>query len=392
MVAYDNAVQSTLQMARAEVDMVVVPGTVATYTRKGTSCFLKALDRPYLIDPRTPIFQFGRGAGLRPAERTLARAHGEEFAEYLASTGSTRDLNDEGWLRAATAMAHYQRDYGQACPPGRAPTTILSAYLMVEPSLGETWALSLAMLRETRAAVPDQHVTVAAALASPRPSEPRLDVLDVMLADLAKMGGLTTALMWLDGFDEYDASAETVAQLARCVTARSVPALFNLYGGYLSLVLHHFGLAGASSGIAYGHGRAAREQAPSDVPPPGYYVPLVHAPVSPLAAEDLIRRVGPRARCSCETCQEWAGSSEVARLTSQQLRLHFAHARAAERAQAATWSLDALIEDLVEAEHVVDEAVRQAPARANIRSVPYRHLAAWAHGLRSAAGVPDPSP
>src|SRR5690349_3774907 len=109
MVAYDNAAQRTLLSARDAVDMVIVPGTIAAYAQAGVSRFLSRLDAPYLIDPRTPVFQFP-GAELRQGERALAHAHGEAFAELVASSRPAAPT-DEDWLQAASTMARFQRDF-----------------------------------------------------------------------------------------------------------------------------------------------------------------------------------------------------------------------------------------------------------------------------------------
>jgi hypothetical protein len=387
MLAYDNAVQRTLRAAREAIDMVVVPGTVATYTQHGTSCFLKSLDRPYLIDPRTPVFQFTTGMRLRPAEQALARAHGEAFVECLAGGHLGDEPSDEDWLLAATTMARHQRDYGLSCEWGRPPTTIVAPYLMADSSQDKAWDLSLAMLAEAQAAVPGHPVTAVAALESPTPSEPDLGALGVMLTDLGRIQKVTTVLMWLDDLDEHALSPATVTKLAGLVASRRVPALFNLYGGYLSLLLNHFGLAGVSSGVGYGHLRGVRRQAPSDVPPPGYYLPLVHAVVRPRVAEDFIQRIGREAQCPCDICQELVGGVAVARLTPARLRLHFANARAAERSNVANRSLDELVKELLEVEREIDEAVRIAPDLADIHEISYRHLGAWARGLSAAGSV-----
>ena len=384
MVAYDHAAQQTLLSARDAVDMVIVPGTIATYAQDGVSRFLSRLDAPYLIDPRTPLFQFSVG-DLRQGDRALAYAHGEAFAELVASS-QPAPPTDEDWLQAASTMARFQRDFAERSPSGRPPTTIVAPYLLSGSSLGREWDLTLAMLREARRTVPEMPVTAVVALASPEADDPNLRSLEEMLGDLGRISGaerVTTVLMLLDRFDEYGVKAETVARLARLLARRQVPALFNLYGGYLSLLLHHFGLAGVASGVVYGHRRSVRDRPAREVPVPGYYLPLIHATVDPAVAEDVVLRVGRQAHCSCEVCVNRGARGEaITRLSWQELRLHFAHARASERAHVADMRLDDLIAELFDAEGAVFAAVDEASAGArHIRNVPYRHLGAWAHGL-----------
>jgi hypothetical protein len=114
-------------------------------------------------------------------------------------------------------------------------------------------------------------------------------------------------LIWIDEFDESVASEEELAgmlDLVRTLSSYGKPVI-NLYGGYFSVMLKHFGLDGFGSGICVRDKMPARPPAPmggpAGGPVPRYYVPQVHRK---FVQEDARRLIGqlPILSCNCEIC------------------------------------------------------------------------------------------
>jgi hypothetical protein len=212
--------------------------------------------------------------------------------------------------------------------------------------------------RETHAAVRDLPFIGVAALATSAPNEPYLATLDGMLADLSALRWLEIAAIWLDEFDEYRASAPVISRLARLVSSWRHLSLVNLYGGCLSLLLHHFGRAGVSSGVTYGRSRSTLRM--PAVAPAALRPNVARRSSSASAAGSLpVRRL-----------PGWADGVAVAHLKPHRLRLHFALARDAEGSHVASQSLRTLVAELREAEQLVETVAARAPARSAIREVP----------------------
>src|SRR5205823_1445919 len=117
--------------------------------------------------------------------------------------------------------------------------------------------------------------------------------------------------------------------------------VYNMYGGYLSLLLHHFGLAGVASGLGYSESRRARDLRRGGGPvSPGYYLPLVHSLVPQRLADEVVNVAGDAAACRCYPCEK-AGA--VQRLDDDGLMLHYLLAKDSERARVCSLPLDSLI-------------------------------------------------
>ncbi len=378
MFAYDGQRRSTLAMLRDLVDAVVVPGTVATFHHQAVPALLWKLDRDYMIDPRTPLFQLGDGGAAKASALTLASAYGEEFLARVGRRARVMSMTTDEWCRSARSWAGFQRDYaprGQLSfnPP---PAAVLPLYLMTDASLGSEWDLSLAMLRETKRVVDDRPVWAVAALRSHDRTMPDAHALGDMLAALS--GYVDTVLVWLDACVEHDLQARAVANLAELAAQHRHLTIHSLYGGYLSLLLHPFGWAGTSSGIGYSESRAAAKLAESGSgsTPLRYYVPLLHAFTAPALAEAFIRRAGPVAECGCSTCLTVADGVAVGNLNGEQLAQHYVQARDAERRRVMTATLSELIADLRDAHRISIDV--------GIQKIPSGHLPTWASGLESA--------
>lgn len=378
MFAYDGQRRSTLAMLRELVDAVVVPGTVATFHHQAVPALLSRLERDYVIDPRTPLFQFGVGGAPKPSALTLSRAYGDEFLARVHRRARVMTMTADEWCRAAGSWAVFQHDYA---PPGQfsfnpPPAAVLPLYLMSDASLGPEWELSLAMLRETKRTVNEQPVWGVAALRSRDRTDPDVEALDTMLVRLSEH--VDTVVVWLDACVEHDLKPEAVARLAELATRHRHLTIHSLYGGYLSLLRHPFGWSGTSSGIGYSESRAAAKLADSGsgTSPPRYYLPLLHAFTTPALAETFIRRAGQIAECGCSTCLTVADGVAVTNLNGEQLAQHYVQARDTERHRVMTATIQELIADLQDAHRISVEV--------GIDKIPDSHLWAWASGLANA--------
>ncbi len=132
---------------------------------------------------------------------------------------------------------------------------------------------------------------------------PELSVIDSSFTRLPLDG----FLIWIDDFDETDASEDALSgliELVRRLSSTGKPVI-NMYGGYFSILLKYFGLEGFGSGICTRDSMSVHPQiqggGPAGGPIPRYYIPKLH---KKLVQEDARRLIGqvPALTCRCEIC------------------------------------------------------------------------------------------
>ncbi|AZH77194.1 hypothetical protein CSX12_01320 [Microbacterium sp. Y-01] len=80
--------------------------------------------------------------------------------------------------------------------------------------------------------------------------------------------------------------------------------MFALYGGFFSVLLGSYGLAGSSHGIGFGESRDWVELPSSGAPPARYYVPRLHRYVAVDLAEIIWSQFPDLIVCDCRECGE----------------------------------------------------------------------------------------
>ena len=116
--AFGHSNQSTFRRETLQdiYDGVSVPGTIATYFQQATGGFVLALDKPYFLDPRTPLFQ-GNVQAVRASFLTLAKAHGPAIHTVVSRAKDAdirlwdeiQNIHDASEL--SSSWLEYQRNY-----------------------------------------------------------------------------------------------------------------------------------------------------------------------------------------------------------------------------------------------------------------------------------------
>lgn len=311
--SYGATDQETVRQLAGTYQGLLVPGTVAAFQQQGTGGFVLSLSATpaqpdYVIDPRFPLFQQALGSPKKSHE-SLAEAFGdralvgrvtprpEDFSDERIQSIATRWAEFNGTYRTSAGgkFAKYARRLGQALDPraSKNPAYVLAPYFAATGVTDGWWAVSKrlyeATAREVTSApcirvVAAQHVSALAVLLD--------DVDDKQMA------------IWASGLDELTASVAELQQYRDSIAASrdKGASLFALYGGFYSVLMGNFGLAGSSHGIGYGENRNWIELPASGPPPARYYLPQVHRYVQPDEAMRLHQADRRLAACSCNEC------------------------------------------------------------------------------------------
>lgn len=244
-------------------DGISIPGTIATYFRQGTGGFVIALDKPYFLDPRTPLFQSPLDV-IRASFCTLAEAHGTRTMGALtrARNGdidlweeirNTYDANE-----AALSWLAYQRNYVEesserldyyadligtdiSTDNSQGPSFFTNPYWMSASVDSMEWA----MTRQTIGAVLDNlrdGESLIPIIAWDRRSNKDWSLLFEMLLDVREMG-LRKAFIWVNNFREQAEPVDQLFGLRKIVYdgAEAGICVGMLYGGYFRLHLRLLG-------------------------------------------------------------------------------------------------------------------------------------------------------
>lgn len=117
--------------------------------------------------------------------------------------------------------------------------------------------------------------------------------------------------LWFDGFDELSAPLEKLIAFREIVLGlRDKMEIYNLHGGYFSLLLVHDGLSGISHGVGYGEQKPVAQVIGAAAPTVRYYLPAIkkrvgvpdiqrsYSEAGITTAEDFYDKV-----CNCQICK-----------------------------------------------------------------------------------------
>jgi hypothetical protein len=129
--------------------------------------------------------------------------------------------------------------------------------------------------------------------------------------------------LWFDGFDELQAPRDLLVGFRNIVRGlNGKMEVYNLHGGYFSLLLAHDGLTGISHGVGYGEQKPVPQVIGAAVPTVRYYLPpiskrlgvpdiqLCYQDVGITTPADFFAKV-----CDCQICKGVIGS-DLARFAS----------------------------------------------------------------------------
>ncbi|MCQ3813015.1 MAG: hypothetical protein KTU85_01145 [Acidimicrobiia bacterium] len=405
--AYGNSDQASFRdlEVRQCFDILTVPSTIASYYSDATAAFVLSSQLDYMIEPRTPLFQEMLQAP-RASHYTLAAEMGETVNAHLNKGGEVVDGNsryfspefysDDVCREMVTSMVDFQRQYGgrsaqitdklnryrkllaeatgdsgttERNDEKREPSYILCPYFAVR-SFSDKWWKVVGRTWNAATQLDDPGV-ISPVVSMSDPSLLREAIEQVPSTLSSKV------FFWIPGFDEKQASLHSLVQVRSVVADLNEEYdLFNLYGGYFSILLGKFGLAGFNNGLGYSESREWPTLDSTGAAPARYYVRKLHAYVSTATASAIVE-ADPAFACECSVCR---GGRLPTELTYHELKRHFALARAWEIEIANSASLPDLRDTLRADSSRCDNLRNRLPSHLRI---PTDHLNRWAEALDS---------
>lgn len=353
--AYGSTDQQTLTALAPSYDGIVVPGTVAAFQAEGTQGFVLALSasekKPYLIDPRFPLFQ----NDLRMPKKShlsLARVFGLEDVVQVHGAVPLEIMSERidevctRWFQFNTAFRDvtpkafnkYARRLKRTLPiaDAQGPTWIIPPYLIADESpvaadISKTaWLRTLAIAREAGHGDRVRPVVAVGNAAN--------------LSQAAHDLGADEVLVWVSDLDETKSAQQVLAAYAKQVRTLSSDGIkpFALYGGYFAAMLRSVGLRGVSHGVGFSEHRNHIELKSSGGAPARYYVRRIHRYLPVDLASELWRRD----RTLVEDLATPFGQADPAELDYHSLMKHSVWARKAEIDEAESLSILDHVRDL----------------------------------------------
>lgn len=135
---------------------------------------------------------------------------------------------------------------------------------------------------------------------------------------ISELPGTTVSGVWLwfDGFSEHEAPLDELVNFRKLVSGLSGKMqVFNLHGGYYSLLLAHDGLTGISHGVGYGEQKPVAQVIGAAAPTVRYYLPPIAKRVGVPDVQRCFPDVGITTAadffskvCNCQICKGVIGS------------------------------------------------------------------------------------
>ncbi len=389
--AYGSTDQKTLLALTNAYDGLLVPGTIAAVQRQGTGGFVLSMStdgRPYVIDPRFPLFQ-------QAANPKKVKASHEKLSEILGDPSlisyenpRPEDFTEERLRKLATAWVEFNGSYGvnhvekfdkyakrlklDEAPKKQAaknPTFVFPLYFVVSDPNDPWWPKSKRFWEITNELAKDKAVRV---IATEGPFG--------LAATLSQVPEQRVAI-WASGLDEMSSSSDALAAYGAAVSGAATDGkeLFALYGGYFHVMLRALGLRGLSHGIGFGEHREWKNLDSSGAPPARFYLPRAHRYIPQDLAQTLWEYDRDITSCECEEC-EVVRESGPAALEYHALMKHSVHKRDLEISTAGDSTFAQLITALEEDQaFLLDKLGQQAiPAVIARRAVSFlSHLDPW---------------
>jgi hypothetical protein len=352
--AYGNSDQETFRVPQVQstYDVITVPGTIASFYQDATAAFILTAQKPYIIDPRTPLLQGAVGAP-KASHLTLAEWLGASFSDRVRGSGGgalqvpetffTAGVIDEmvaelvarqrqyggHATRIEAKLDRYRRLRAQAhgveaatadpVSESRPPLHVLSPYFACSGLEDPWWRILLAVWDACAGLDDSGEISGVVAVTSPDFLQEAMGSLPSHLAQ--------TSFYWVTGFDERKASVDALTLVSSAIATSGSRRWINLYGGYFSICMSFLGLWGFSNGLGYSESRDWPELASTGAAPPRYYIPDLHLFLPPGTAQ-LVVEQDPSFSCSCTVCESQGGA--IISLGYHQLKQHFALSRGAE--------------------------------------------------------------
>jgi hypothetical protein len=384
---------------------LVVPGTLATFYFEGTGGFVLSRNRPYIIDPRTPLIQTHNVKRVAPKASHLALLEIHDPDPELSRLWPEQEISLRHWQQAGVwertvdRVLEFQERYAQQATgkidkyrallaeargedpvEGVAPASpirFVPPYWAVQNAGDDWWSLS--------------RLAISRALARYEGGATLMPILAVVkdspvatLADLIENlpEGCEQVFCWRGAWDEASATQTDVDGWVAAIDMgrRKGISITNLYGGYLSVLMTTLGLAGVSHGIGYSEQRDVRRLGQTGAPPTRYYIPALHAFDTVPNAQPIIDHLPAEWSCKCPDCKnvEQDGRPVVGRLKPEHRKRHFLYARDKE-IRDVTNDLGTALAQLDE----VADWLREHPLPTVIKASHRERLRVWAASIRA---------
>lgn len=123
--------------------------------------------------------------------------------------------------------------------------------------------------------------------------------------------------LWFEGFDEFKAPPDRLVALRNIVRGLNGRMdVFNLHGGYYSLLLSHDGLTGISHGVGYGEQKPVAQVIGAAAPTVRYYLPPISKRIGVPDVQRCFEAVGIKTAadffskvCDCQICKGVIGTN-----------------------------------------------------------------------------------
>ncbi len=143
------------------------------------------------------------------------------------------------------------------------------------------------------------------------------------LIDELPKTNVTGVWLWFDGFDELKAPLDRLVGFRNIVRGlKDKMEIYNLHGGYFSLMLAHDGLTGISHGVGYGEQKPVPQVIGAAAPTVRYYLPPISKRVGVPDIQRSFEDMGIATPadffdkvCDCRICEGVIGS-DIARFAS----------------------------------------------------------------------------
>lgn len=345
--SYSHADQALLRSPELEEtwDALVVPGTLAAFYFEGTGGFVLTRNRPYVIDPRTPVLQQidVKRPEPRKSHLALAAIHDSELSTiWPDSEVPVAHWQDGRWSTVVDNVLSFQKRYSESATAkidkysrllaeatGQSPAVDLEPpHRLVPPywAVGGVedpwWHLSREAI-EIGLKVTEDAPALMPILATT--SDTPIGRFADLIMELPDACG--SVFCWRGAWDEATADEADIEGWAETLTEadRHGIAVTNLYGGYLSVLLMSLGLRGLGHGVGYSEQRDTRRLGETGAPPTRYYVPALRTFVPRASAQPAVDALPIEWACKCSVCDSVTehGVPIVDALSVEDLKRHF---------------------------------------------------------------------
>lgn len=283
-------------------DVLVLNGNIVEYFAKGTASLMAGplRERPYFIDPITHSFGHNpryimtydenrKPKGVKKSLQLVAESYGPPIVDVIQDERaiSPTDLEDFGLMkeftervvnfqssRLSNALEEDTKYLDNAELPR--PLLFVAPYFYMDVSNFSNWLpVNLSLIKVAKDVEPESQVF--GEIVIDRGILDDTEIWQAIAEAYVAIEECDGFLIWISDFSEHEASKSQLVNMRQFVEhlARKEKPVYNLYGGYYSILLYHHGLAGVCHGPGYGEDRHVVPVG-GGIPRPKYYLTPIH--------------------------------------------------------------------------------------------------------------------